>query len=209
MNVITLEQVKAQLGITGPTYDAQITAKLPIIDAKVKAICKNNFNLRFAADLTSGETECTAYPLYKTRDNYPSGINNYAITRDISKSLEVGMQVEGDNIPSGAYIESFYKSGSTDILGTVYDMVYLTLSEAATDDGEGVYITGGISIAYLDVIAKGVQWMINKTSQSIDDSNWSSRSVGPLSVTKSSANEKIDGKSGMPAWFVRGLPRYI
>lgn len=208
MMVITLAEVKEQLGITDPSYDAQITAKIPMIDAKVKQICNHQFNTRFVADMTEDSDSVLAYPLYKARDAYPSGINNRSIKRDITEWLEVGMKIEGDNIPDGAYIQSWYKSGSVDSIYGAYENVYVTLSESATATEEGVILTGGISIGYLDVIAKGVMWMINGTSTAIRDDAWQSKSGAGLSVTKASGAEKLDGKSGMPLWFVRALPRY-
>lgn len=208
MQVISLSQVKAQLGIVDTASDTAITAKLPIIDAKVKQICNNTFNYRFAADMTSGEATINAYALFNLGDAYPSGINNYTVVRDVSKSLEIGMQVEGTNIPSGTYVANFYKSGSLDIRGVETELVYVELSEEVTDDGSGIILTGGISIAYHDVIAKGVQWLINGTSTTVEDNTWSSKSFGPVSITKGSS-DKIDGRFGMPAWFVKALPRFM
>ena len=167
--IITMAQVKEQLGITDATYDAKITAKLPIIDAKVKMICNHQFNTRFVADMTADSDSVLAYPLYRAKDAYPSGINNNNIKRDITEWLEPGMQIEGDNLPSGTYIQSWYKSGSVDSVYGAYEAVYVTLSENATATEEGVIVTGGISIGYHDVISKGVMWLINGTSTTIRD----------------------------------------
>ena len=208
MQVITRDQVKAQLGITDSSYDTQIDAKLPIIDAKVKAICNNNFNYRFAADFTDTETTLNAYALYKTKDQYPSGINNRTIVRDVSKDLQVGMQISGTGIASGTYITNIYKSGSLDVFDVTLDNVYCELSDAVTSDGSGVIVTGGISIAYHDVIAKGVMYMIRGTSTTVSDSAWSSRSIGGASVSRSAADSALESQYGMPAWFVKALPRY-
>lgn len=207
MQVISLDQVKTQLGISDTSQDAAITAKLPIIDAKVKQICNSTFNYRFAADMSNGSNVLTAYALFKGRDNYPAGINNPVIVRDVSKSLEIGMLVEGDNIPADTYITNFYKTGSEDSFYSSIDTLYVELSENVTDDGAGVYVTGGISIAYHDTIAKGVQFLIDGTNTTLPDTgDWETKRMGPLTLSKGEGGSAIDGRYGMPTWFVKGMP---
>jgi len=104
MQVITLAQVKTQLGIGDTTYDTAITALLPTIDAKVKLITKNNYSFRFVADTTVDDTSATAYALYDTTDRNGSGINNPYVSKSVYNSLEVGQELEGDDIATGAYI---------------------------------------------------------------------------------------------------------
>ena len=183
--IITLAQVKAQLGLTDTTYDTQISAKIPIIDAKVKAICQNEFNQQF-------------YATTKTGSNLITGL----ITQPI-KDLSTGQIITGDGIPDGAYITDIYKGYSTTELSTPS----IRLSEAATATAT-VYIYAGFNIAYHDVVSKGIWWMIDGTSTKINDTAFKSRSVGPLSISRSDKDNKIDGKSGMPAWFVKALPRW-
>ena len=67
MQVITLTKAKELLGITGTTQDAAITAKLGIIDAKVKLISQNNFNYQFGGDTTLDSNIISVYAL---ADNY-------------------------------------------------------------------------------------------------------------------------------------------
>lgn len=212
MQIITRDQVKAQLGITDSTYDTQIDAKLPIIDAKVKLICKNNFNYRFGGDMTNTSTTITAYSLtYNSvfaQPNY-SGINNQYIYSDVSSDLEIGMQIEGDNIPTGAYITNITKARNIETTsGFISDVSYIEISDAVTATESGVTITGGFNIAHHPVVAEGVWWLIGETSTTICANDWISRSDGGMSVSRSDADNKIDGKSGMPAWFVKSLPRW-
>lgn len=207
MTVISLAQVKAQLGITTTASDADITAKLPIIDAKVKRHCNNRFNFRFTAAMTDGSTTLTVAPLYNASDSYPSGINNPWSVKDIFNDIEIGMLVEGANIPTGAYITDVYKSGTADNFNTVSDIIYIEISSAVTATASGVTVTGGFNIAYHDIVAHGVQYLIDGTNiyEPTVGSGESLR-MGPLSASMSESSQKIDGRSGMPSWFVKGLP---
>jgi len=195
MQVITLAKTKEYLGLGDTTYDAQITALLPVIDAKVKEICKNNFNLQVSATVTNTETAVALI------DNY------YGMSRpdiiQLSKDLPTGTLLEGTGIPADAYISEIYYNGIT---SGDYEPPAFTLSEAADDDSSIIY--AGINIAYQSVIAKGLWWLIGQTSTTICAHDWISKSEGGMSVSRSEADNKIDGKSGMPAGFVKSLPRW-
>ena len=220
MQVITLARTKELLGISDTSQDAAITAKIPFIDAKVKLITRNNYNFKFGGDTTLGSKFLSVYELvsdfytnYVYYDYLPgrsvSGINNPFIYTDISESLEPGQLIEGEGIPADAYIVDITSSGtSVTISGTDYHVTYIELSAAATATQAGVLLTGGISIGYQDTIAKGIQYLINETSTALPETGIASESIGPVSVSYSAGSQKIDGKSGMPSWFVRGLPRF-
>lgn len=212
MTVITLEQVKAQLGLSDTTYDAQITAKIPYIDSTVKMITRNNYNYLIAGDMTLDSNIVSVYSLLPSDEyDYPnfSGINNQFIKADVSKVLEVGQQITGDNIPDGTYITNITSNGgSIEISNVEYNVVYIELSGNATASETGVLLTLGINIAFHPIIAKGIWYQIGNTSTDINDTAWTSRNVGPLSVSRSELDGKIDGKYGMPAWFVKAFPRF-
>lgn len=206
MRVIDRDTVKAYLGLTGDsTYDTQIDAQLPIIDAKVKRICGNNFNLQLTVKLTSGS---------KLVEVYGCGIENHkywtswpsAALEELLNDIPTGTMLEGDNVPSGAYIDEVYYSG---VSQGGLNIPTFEMSAEATASDSTAYIYAGINTAYQSVIAKGVWWLIGQTSTKINDTSWTSKKVGPLSVSKGTGAEKIDGRSGMPAWFVQGLPRYM
>ncbi len=112
--------------------------------------------------------------------------------------------LEGDAVPTGAYIDEVYYNG---ISNDDRDIPTLVMSEASTLSGD-YYFYAGANIAIQRTAAKGIWWAIGQVSTTINDTAWKSRNVGPLSVTKSDLDSKIDGKSGMPAWFVKALPRY-
>jgi hypothetical protein len=223
MIVITLAKTKELLGITDTASDAAITAKLPIIDAKVKLTTNNTYNYKFGGDTTLDSEFISVYELvsdFNTNSLYRSfrsgwdwravsGINNPFIFTDISEFLEPGQLIEGDNIPADAHIVDITSNGaSVTISGTDYHVTFIELSEAATATQAGSILTGGISIGYQDIIAKGIQYLINGTSTTLPGTGLASRSVGPLSVSFSTSDQKIDGKTGMPAWFSKGLPRF-
>lgn len=214
MIVITRDKVKELLGITTSDYDAQIDAKIPYIDAKVKQITRNKWDYKFVGspELDSNKLyvyEYIPYPQSAAERNV-SGINNSAIYSDVSEALEVGQLITGVGIPADTYIQNIVKQGtdSNTVDTTDYQQVYIELSANATASGVNIELTAGINIAYQDIIAKGIWYLIDSTSTTLPKSGLASRSYGPVSVSFSNSNQQLDGKSGMPSWFVKGLPRY-
>ena len=187
--IITLSQVKTYLGFTDSTHDSQISAMIPIIDAKVKQICRNNFSK----------------PIYVKTVSGSDSVGIYIVERDSSDELYElmsGTMLSGAGIPEGAYIKETYYTYEDSYITPTF-----TMSANATQTREG-YIYAGMNQAYLPTIAKGLWWLVEQNGTAFNDTAWSSRSVGPVSVTRSEADNAIDGKSGMPAWFVKALPRF-
>lgn len=215
MVVITRDKVKELLGITSSDYDAQIDAKIPYIDAKVKQITRNNWDYKFVGspELDSNKLYVYEYIPYpqSAADRNASGINNNCIYTDISEALEIGQLVTGVGIPADTYIQNIVKQGtdSNTTITNTYESVYIELSANATASGVNIELTAGINIAYQDIIAKGVQYLINQTSTTIPATGLASESIGSYSYSLGQGDQKIDGKSGMPSWFVKGLPRYM
>ena len=208
MRVITLEQVKAQLGITDNSLDASITAKLPIIDAKVKMITNNKYNMQVTTQLTTGSQIATISSINGNNlywgDNYNG--NGYAI-EDLGEYLQIGDQIEGDGITADSYIEELYYNGQfVTIGGTQYTVPAIKLSAVATDNGLQESFVG-INIGYHDIIAKGVQYLITGTSTKLPLNKIKSKSLPPLSVTF--ADSTVDKKTGMPEWFVEAFPIFM
>jgi hypothetical protein len=83
----------------------------------------------------------------------------------------------------------------------------IELSANATATGQTSIMTG-IPIDLQQVIAKGIWWLMQNDSTIIKDENWTSRSMGPLSISRSDSDSKIDMISGMPLWFVKAFPRF-
>ena len=217
MAVITVDQVKAYTTLTD---DAAIAAMIPIIDAKVKMITGNRWNWQVI-----GITDSTKYVEVQSLTNYAgitfkrdkkgyaySGINAPYFIDDLYEYLNVGDQVSGDGIPAGAYIANIYANGDTVTLGgTRYSVPVIELDQAATATANDAQLFLNISIGYLPTIAKGVQWLIEQSSAASADSGQRgvlSKRMGPVSVQYGEGDSKIDGKSGMPAWFVKALPHF-
>jgi len=56
INLITLAAVKTHLGLTSTTYDAQITAYLPIVSSDVRRILNEDFRRLLGATYSGGST---------------------------------------------------------------------------------------------------------------------------------------------------------
>lgn len=196
MGIITREQVKTQLGITVSSSDADIDAKLPIINAKVKAITRRNWNDRIVGNITTGSKYIEVHSYGS------SGYDQYY--DDLADYILPGQQITGTGIPTGAYIQDIYPKGTA--TSDVYPQIEIDQNATATTNGEDLFL--GFPITYHDIVAKGVWYLIGRTSTTIDDSTWASKNVGPLSVTRSEMAARIEGVGGMPAWFNQALPRY-
>ena len=205
MRVITREQVKTQLGILDTSLDTQIDSKLSIIDAKVKMITNNKYNMQVTTQLISGSNMATISSINNKNLYWGKSYNNngYAI-EDLGDYLQIGDQIEGDGIPSGTYIEELYFNGQyVTVSGKQYVVPAIKLSANATENGLQESFVG-INIGYHDIIAKGVQYLITGTSQSLPQNKLKSKSLPPLSVTY--ADSTINKTYGMPNWFVESFP---
>ena len=204
MAIITLAQVKTFLGISNTTYDAQITAMIPYVEAKVKQITRNNWNELIFGNTTVDNPYILVYPAY----NVDLGYQPYQFDeriKDVLDSLIPGQQVTGTGVASGAYITDIYANG---IPGSLTFEPAIQMSDNCTATGTTVEIYLGFPIGYLDIVAKGVWFMIGGLTTILPKNSLSGRSMGPLSVQYSAADNRLDGKSGMPMWFVKGLPIY-
>ena len=202
MQVITLAQVKTYLGITGSTQDAAITAMLPVIDAKVKLVTGKDWNYQFIGQTASGNDLMVIYNIDQCGGKRPADIALIA-------ELSAGTQLEGTGIASGSYIKEVYYHGQNGIDSTGTNTApFVRLSSPATETNSAQYFYAGISLAYLPIVAKGVQYLMDNTNTTVIDSAWVSRSIGPLSVSRAQTDANLEARFGMPAWFIKGLPRY-
>lgn len=212
MRVITVDQLKAQLGITDASQDAALSAVLPELDARVKAITRRRWSDRVAVDTTLGETVATLKPLDTATVQLPRNdsrnIGNLHSLDRFSEFVAPGQQITADGIADGTHIVDVYDE-DYEVLDRVYEeYVRVELSAAATATGSAV-ATLGISIAYHPVIARLAWWMVGQRSTTAQlDAGVASRSMGPVSVSYSGAAAELDGKHGVPRWAVVGLPRY-
>ena len=200
MRVIDLATVKEFLRIDNTDQDATIEAKIPVIDAKVKQICNNNFNLQCYGRFVAGSKKVEVLNVGRE----PSCNFSPAIMDTVIRDLPLGTLVEGEAITPTGKIEEVYYTGYYD---SIYEVPSFELDAVATKSGD-FYFYAGINRAYQDIIAKGVQYLINTTSATLPGTGLASESIGSYSYSLAGGSEKIDGKSGMPHWFVKGLPRY-
>jgi hypothetical protein len=219
MKVITLAKTKIELGIPpeDTSQDAAITAKIPIIDSKVKQITNHRYNDQITGDVTSGIlyvpvygfTHCGVNYAYRSGRVWCSGINNNYVIDDLEEYLEVGQLIEGSGIPAEAYIdEIYYNGGSVEFDDISYSVPVIKLSIAPTETKTGNQMFIGVTIGMQPTIAKGVQYLINSTSTSLPTNSLASRTLGPSSKSFSAKDQEIDNKYGMPAWFVKSFTQY-
>ena len=217
MKVITLEKCKSLLGIGDNSQDAAITANIPIIDSKVKQIANHRYNDQITGNLTAGGlyvpvfgfTSCGSNYTYKSGRFWCSGINNHHIIDDLEEYLQTGQLIEGEGIPTEAYIdEIYYNGGSVKFDDITYSVPVIKLSIAATETVPGSQLFVGVTIGMQTTIAKGVQFLINSTSTSLPTNSLASKSFGPTSKSYSAADQAIDNKYGMPAWFVKSFTQF-
>lgn len=203
---MTTAQVKQYLGIptATTTYDSDIAIYTPIVEATARQITGGLYLLQVNGSIVTGSNLFTVGTIYsQIRQLY--GISNAsgegypyndpgAKLKPLNQCLQIGMQITGDGIPAGAFISGFTRDGE------------ITLSANATKT-QDVEAYTDYPINYLGTIAHGVYWMIGQQKLAINDTEWTHRTVGPLSVTRSNSDMKIDGQYGMPVWFVKAFPR--
>lgn len=217
MKVITLAKTKELLGITDTASDTAISAKIPFIDAKVKLITNNRYNLMILGSTTLDSPYVTVSSVWNTTNwlelntnyGYGDGINNPYVYDSIEEFLQVGQLISGTGIPADAYIAEIFYIGDVFNDGVDdFDLPTIQLSANATATGT-VKMYLGINIGYQDIIAKGIQYLINGTSTSLPSNALSSKSIGPVSKSFSSGDQQIDNRYGMPAWFVKAFPKFM
>ena len=190
MKVITLAKTKELLGISDTSHDAAISGKIPFIDSKVKQICNNRFNDKFSGSVKSGSVYVTIEEI--------SGLY-----------IEVGQLIEGEGIPAECYVEEvYYDCDSVEFSGKTYNTPVIKLSSDATATNVSAQLFLGIPVGYQDIIASGIQYLINRTSTNLPSNSIASKSILGVSKSFASSDQEIDNKYGMPAWFVKALPKY-
>ena len=159
--MISLSKVKEMLGISVTTYDAQITAILPVVKADVMRILNHNFHERIWATIVDGESDFTyAYGASET---------SFAVNKPVDNDIEFGRVIEGTGIPDDTYITEYND----------YDNIAYC-NNSFTADSDRIYTS--ISIAQWPVISKMVWYRIQGASTTIKE-NLSAKSIGDVSVT--------------------------
>ena len=160
LNLITIENVKIELGLAVDTYDAQITAMIPRVSADVRRILNNNFDRYLSADF---DTSADTIELYDVKDFYGGD----------TRVFDMGQVLSHPNLPEDIYIQSY--DPDTDLY---------TLSDTPTGEGEYAYPTS--NIAQWAAISKMIWYRIQKsTITAAMEVQAKSKSIGPTSITYS------------------------
>ena len=207
MRVITLARVKELLKIAGSDYDDDLNMAIPIVDAAVKQITKNRWNYRVSATTESASTTVSIVSIISPK--YYNFTGSFGPLDDIDEYVQTGQLVEGVGIPDETYISEVFYNYPEGLVTDDISVLQVTISSAATADGDDIDLYLGIPIAYHMSVAKGVKWMTLQMNENMSDESWGSKSMGPISVTKGDGSSKIDNMSGMPLWFVQSLPRHM
>jgi hypothetical protein len=205
---MTTAQVKQYLGIpTGTTtYDADIARYIPIVEAAARQITGGLYLLQVNGTIENASKTMTVSSVYsQTRQLYGAKMSGAGFpyndpgpkNKTLASVLPAGLQISGDGIPADSFIERVQTFGGESTI---------ILSAAATKTQEVTAYTD-FPIGFLTTIAHGVWWMIGQQKTAMGDTSWTSRTVGPVSETRSEAEMKLDGQYGMPAWFVKTFPR--
>lgn len=204
--IITLTQVKTYLGISDTSLDTKISRYIPIVDAAVKEYCNDDIEWEFTASYTINEPNLSGFTFertpvntrfytHDTADTYEVNTTIYRYTPKLSQYFKVGDQIEGEDIPAGAYIIRIREKD-----------LQIVLSDNCTATGSAQTLNKNLNMAYLPIVASIVKYAINGESQVIPIGGIQSKSQGPTSVTyNTNAGNLINGK--FPEYLFHGLPR--
>ena len=206
MKIITLAKTKELLGITGTDSDVKIARYIPIIDAKVKQITNNRYNYHIFGIVESGSKVVEVFGI----KNATGGINNRFHLDDLKEFLDIGMLIDGTTIDDDTYIDDVYYNGDSVSISSVdKDIPTIMLSKAATSTDDNAELFLGINMGLQPTIAKGIQWLIDEENTDAPDLGWTSQRIGSVSVVRGVSQAEIDGRYGMPVWFVNAFPSYM
>jgi len=175
--MITLSQVKSYLGITGTTYDAQISLMIPIVEADVRRILNHSFHEKVYATITSGSADITLYSAY--------GIN----VKPVDHPIEVGRVIDSICFSEGTYV-------------TAFDEETLVATLSTTAIASGTYLFTSIDIGMWFTLSKMVWFKISKLNTNNDWEKVQSKTMGVVSVTFAT---NIDQRTGYPADLMKDL----
>jgi hypothetical protein len=178
LNLITLATVKTQLGISDTTYDASITAMIPIVSNDVRRILNCNFDDYTQTTITSGSAEIE---LSENSFNY----------NEPSSRFMMGQVIYSPGVPADTYIQSFDPDTS----------IY-TLSTSATAAGTYFYPT--VMISQWPAISKMIFYKISKqTTGAATERLYNSIAYG--NVRKDFADGEVNKKYDYPQTLINDL----
>jgi len=209
MKVITLDKTKELLGISENTYDSAISSAIPYVDAAVKQITRNRFNYQVVGDVKNGSTIVELTSVYNYIWNSYMRYHDPEFVDYLEEHVQVGQKITGEGIPDDTYIDEVYYNGAAVTLSSEdFSIPTIELTNAATSSKADAQIFLGMNRAFEPIVAKAVWWKTLQVNQNIASEVWQRKSMGPVSVSKSDMDAKLDGRVGMPIWFVKALPHY-
>ena len=178
INLITLATVKTYLGLSATTYDANLTAMIPIVSADVRRILNNQYEEYLVADFdtTATDMEVSASTVY--------GVKTPRLP------LPIGTVVYNTNLPDDTYIAG-------------YDSVLQVYTLSATPDDEGSSVYAHINISQWPTISKMAWYRSQKLSTSMPGEKAIAKSMGPLSITYGA--DEINAKWDYPQALIDDL----
>ena len=186
LNLLSVGQVKSQLGISNTTYDSDIASMLPIVSADVRRILNDSLSKYQSAEYSAGSAALKAYDgsINATLAKYGHIPVDYA-------PLSMGDVIVGSGIPDDTYVISYdWESGN------------YTMSSNAT--GSGSYVVKTININQWPAISKMIWYRIDKkNTASVSDKNVQSESYGKISKTYSQS--EINSRWNYPQQLIDDL----
>lgn len=180
LNLISLDEVKTQLGLAEATYNAAITAMIPIVSSDVRRILNTSYDKFVLAVFESGSTDID----FGIANQLYDGMYG-------AYTFELGQVVYHENLPEDTYLSALNP------VSGVY-----TLSNAAT--GDGTYIMPTVKISMWPTIAKMIWYKIQKQSTSAAMEK-ATKSISYGAVSKSYSDAEINQKWNYPNNLIEDL----
>jgi hypothetical protein len=181
INLISLANVKAQLGITNSTNDSAISAMIPLVSSDIRRILGTNFDEYASCQVTVGSATISISEGFNTQ-GFLSRFGN----------VPIGTVIQCAGFPADTYISDYDNESGT-----------YTASNACT--ALATSLTPTINIGMWNTIAKMIWYKISKqTTVGIDkERGISSESYGPISVSYS--DKEINNKWMYPSSLISDL----
>ena len=183
INLLSLSTVKTQLGLTDFTYDADITAMLPIVSNDVRRILNFQYSQSYIAAIENGSDQIDFAVLQNAYFN-----PFYRLT---DLPFELGQVIYHPNIPADTYLSAYNR-----------DTGVYTMSAAATGDGD--YANPTIQISQWPVISKMIWYKISK-QDTTDATAQKFKSIAYGNVSKTFADSEINSKYSYPQALIDDL----
>lgn len=181
LNLISLNTVKSQLGITVTDYDTSLTALIPIVSADVRRILNNQYSNYVSAVIDKAD---------KTIKISDFGY----VYRFIDQVAHIGTVIQSDLLPDDTYINGYDPNTGL-----------FSLSEEPVQDSNDstVYVYPTVNVNQWPTISKMIWYKLKQQSVDYDTQDIVSESIGGMSF--SYANSEIDKRYDYPSKLIKDL----